>query len=389
MMLRLAVLAMAIMASSGCAAAAGNSGVTAGSGGGLALPFPEIPSFDKGSWRTDFSRHSVPLSEISSGGPGKDGIPAIDQPRFLSASAQIPWLKDQEPVVALVQGGEARAYPIQILIWHEIVNDTVGGVPVTVTFCPLCNTAIAFDRRAGGAVLDFGTTGNLRYSDLVMYDRQTESWWQQVTGEAIVGELTGQQLRPLPAAITSWRDFRNAYPTGRVLSQETGHVRSYGRNPYTGYDDVNATPFLYRGPSDGRLPPMARVVAVSLGGQHVAYPFRVLEERRVINHRVGGTDLVVLWSHGTASPLDAPDIASGRDIGATGVFQATLEGRRLTFAPGPEGAFIDQETGTSWNLLGQGVRGPLAGKELVPVVHGTHFWFAWAIFRPQTLVYQP
>jgi hypothetical protein len=149
-------------------------------------------------WQTDFSQHSVPLSEFQSGGPPRDGIPPIDNPRYVSPAEADTWLAPDEPViaVALEQDDEhvvARAYPLQILLWHEIVNDTLGETPVTVTFCPLCYTAVAYDRRLepGGTIYDFGTTGNLRHSDLVMWDRQTESWWQQFSGEAIVGELTG------------------------------------------------------------------------------------------------------------------------------------------------------------------------------------------------------
>jgi hypothetical protein len=154
-------------------------------------------------WKTDFSKHSVPLSEIIPGGPPRDGIPPIDRPVFETVAQADAWLKPQEPLIHFAVGNDVRAYPLQILIWHEIVNDEVGGIPVMVTFCPLCNTAIAFDRRVAGRVLDFGTTGNLRHSDLIMWDRQTESWWQQMTGEAIVGELTGMRLTLLPATIVS------------------------------------------------------------------------------------------------------------------------------------------------------------------------------------------
>ncbi len=344
-------------------------------------------TFSTAGWKTDFARHSVPFREITSGGPPKDGIPPVDRPKFEEASAKVEWLKENEPVVALQVGGDARAYPIQILMWHEIVNDTVGGTPVTVTLCPLCNTAIAFDRRLDGTVYDFGTTGNLRYSDLVMYDRQTESWWQQITGEGIVGELTGKRLTMLPASIISFKDFQSAYPKGKVLSRDTGFRRAYGKNPYTGYDDIRSSPFLFRGPSDGRLPPMQRVVTVSVDGQHAAYPFSILEERRAVNHRVGQTDLVVLWAPGTASALDRSDISQSRDIGASNVFLRHLDGQTLSFEPAGDGSFRDRETGTGWNLLGTGIRGPLAGRQLEPVVHANHFWFAWAVFKPETVVY--
>jgi hypothetical protein len=245
-------------------------------GRALAGTPPERPPFDTSGWKTDFTRHSVPFSEIASGGPPKDGIPAIDKPEFVSASAADGWLKPQEPVILFSRGDDHRAYPVQILIWHEIVNDTVGGVPVAITFCPLCNTAIAFQRQVKDQVVTFGTTGKLRFSDLVMYDRQTESWWQQATGQAIVGSLTGTQLVPLPAQTISWAMFRDAFPGGKVLSRQTGHNHAYGENPYVGYDDVNSSPFLYRGPKDSRLRAMERVVTVSIDAEDVAYPFSVL-----------------------------------------------------------------------------------------------------------------
>ncbi|MCI0635800.1 MAG: DUF3179 domain-containing protein, partial [Actinobacteria bacterium] len=140
------------------------------------------PPPDEIQWKTDFSKSSVPLDEFESGGPQKDGIPAIDKPRFLHVR-DVDFLEDREPVIAVSADGVTHGYPIQVLIWHEIVNAQLGEVPVAVTFCPLCNTAIAFDRRVDGRVFDFGTTGKLRHSDLVMYDRQTESWWQQFGGE--------------------------------------------------------------------------------------------------------------------------------------------------------------------------------------------------------------
>jgi hypothetical protein len=196
------------------------------------LPEEPPPARAESEFRTDFSKHSVPYSEILSGGPPKDGIPSIDAPKFQSTREADEWLSDREPVVFVQVGDDARAYPIQILIWHEIVNDTVGGEPLLVTFCPLCNTAIAFKRTFDGTVLDFGTTGRLRYSNLIMYDRQTETWWQQATGDAITGEYTGAQLEFYPASMISWADFKALYPDGKVLSRDTGHVRNYGRNPY-------------------------------------------------------------------------------------------------------------------------------------------------------------
>jgi hypothetical protein len=350
-------------------------------------PAPQRPSFSTAGWKTDFTRHSVPLSEISSGGPPRDGIPPIDRPVFQSLAEGDRAHEDREPVIAFVHAGDARAYPLSILIWHEIVNDTVGGLPVAVTFCPLCNTAIVFDRTVAGRVLDFGTTGNLRHSDLVMWDRQTESWWQQVTGEAIVGELTGTRLEFLPAAIVAWRDFKAAYPSGRVLSSETGYDRDYGVNPYTGYDDADEPPFLFKGETDGRLPPKERVVTVSLGGEDAAYPWSALARQRVVHDTVGGEPVVVFWQAGTASALDRSTIRDSRDVGAAAVYRPVVDGRRLTFQA-VEGGFRDAETGSRWSLLGQATAGPLAGTQLEPVISANHFWFAWAVFKPQTRVYR-
>jgi hypothetical protein len=249
-------------------------------------------------WKTDFSRHTVSYAEIISGGVPRDGIPPIDSPSFFSIEAANSWLADREPVIALEINGDARAYPLQIMTWHEIVNNSVGGIPVAVTFCPLCNSAIAFDRRMGEIVYDFGVSGKLRNSDLIMWDRQTESWWQQFTGEEIVGSLAGIRLDMLPAVIISWGDFKSAYPEGQVLSQDTGFSRPYSRNPYVGYDDVDNSPFLFRGDPDRRLLPMERVVAVTIDDASVAFPFSVLEKEKVINYQHGDQNLVVFFKPG-------------------------------------------------------------------------------------------
>jgi hypothetical protein len=353
------------------------------------LPDESPPPGATAEFKTDFSKHTIPYSEILSGGPPKDGIPAIDDPKFISVSEADVWLQEVEPVIFFQMGKDIRAYPLQILMWHEIVNDTVGDVPVVISFCPLCNTAIAFERTVDNQVLDFGTTGRLRFSNLIMYDRPTESWWQQATGEAIAGEFAGSRLAFRPASIISWADFKTTYPDGKVLSRETGFQRSYGDNPYVGYDDVNQPPFLYRGPkTPDKLPPVARVLTIDLNGDAVAYPYDMLKEARVINDTVGGTNIVVLWMEGTASALDATTVAEGRDVGAATALARDLEGQTLNFRL--DGSrIVDQETSSEWNVLGQAVRGALAGKHLTPVVAINHFWFSWAAFKPDTRVYQP
>src|SRR5215831_10163941 len=267
--------------------------------------------------RTDFSKHSVPFAGIKSGGPRKDGIPAIDAPRFErlahgKATGSIAALGDTEPVIALSIAEDARAYPLRVLIWHEIANDIVGGAPVVVTYCPLCNAALVFERVVDGRVLDFGTTGKLRNSDLVMYDRQTESWWQQFTGEAIVGAMTGRHLRLIPSRLESFDRFRQRFPQGQVLVPSNPGARNYGRNPYVGYDASGQKPFLYDGSLPNGIDPMERVIAVETRpGYHEAWSLPLLRERGTIENG----DIVLKWEAGQTSALDKRTIAGGRDVG--------------------------------------------------------------------------
>ena len=274
------------------------------------------------SWRTNFDVRSIELDEITSGGPPKDGIPPIDDPMFEPVAA-VSNLADTEPVVGVVINGEARAYPLQVLMWHEIVNDSIGGVPVSVTFCPLCNAAVVFDRRLDGMVLDFGTTGRLRNSDLVMYDRQTETWWQQFLGEAIVGELTGKMLRMIPSRLESFARFRERAPDGQVLVPNDPGMRRYGANPYASYDS-SARPFLYRGPGPQGIAPLARVVTgESASGGREAWSLDVLREKRRIESDAG---LVITWEPGQNSALDSSRISDGVDVGNVVVQRQTDNG---------------------------------------------------------------
>jgi len=271
-------------------------------------------------WSTDFSRRNVSLTEFQSGGPPRDGIPAIDRPQFVDVASADEWIDEREPVILVEHAAQPRVYPIQILMWHEIVNDEIAGTPVAVTFCPLCNTAIVFDRRLRGETLDFGTSGKLRNSDLVMYDRQTQSWWQQFGGEALVGRYAGERLEQLPARIVGWGEVKRRLPAARVLSRDTGHSRAYGDNPYQGYDDVDTPPFFgAANDDDGRLPPKERVVYIERGDDAIVVPFSVLEQKRELEVDVGGEQLVVRWTKGVASALDAGAIEEGRDVGAAEV----------------------------------------------------------------------
>ncbi len=356
------------------------------------------------AWRTDLARHTVPLGEIRPGGPPRDGIPPIDRPVFAPARDAPGYLSEDEPVVVLELDGERRAYPLSILILHEIVNDVVGGVAVAVTYCPLCNTGIAFRRTVDGRTLRMGTTGLLRHSNLIMWDDATESWWQQATGEAIAGELAGRVLDFIPVRIASWSSFRDAFPDGEVLTRDTGFERSYDLPPYGGYD---ASAELIRELSDGSLSPVERVVSVSWGGSRVAYPFGLLEETPIVHDVVGGRRIVVLYAGGTLSPfakrpifefdLIGSVVASGetvevdpasierRSVGSAAAYEPYAAGMELTFED-RGGVITDRETGSSWDILGRAVAGRLAGSRLPAVEHGNHFWFAQRLFFPDTIV---
>ena len=298
----------------------------------------------KREWpNTDFTKASVDFGEIFSGfagGTGKDRIPSIDAPKF-EPVAEVD-LPDREPVIGLAIGDDIRAYPLRILTWHEIVNDVVGGVPIAVTFCPLCNAAVVFDRRVDGRTLEFGTTGKLRNSDLVMYDRETESWWQQFLGEAIVGAMTGKRLEFLPARIESYARFRDRAPDGKVLVPSFFSMRRYGKNPYEGYDSLSQ-PFLYRGELPDGIAPLARVVTVG----KEAWALSLVRERK----RITTGDIVITWEPGQASALDTEIIAEGFDVG---------------------------------NVV---VQRPKASGELEDIVYGVDFAFAFHAFYPDAPIH--
>ncbi|MEO0357169.1 MAG: DUF3179 domain-containing protein [Pseudomonadota bacterium] len=273
------------------------------------------PEFWEVEWPdTDFETTNIESwTEILSGGPPKDGIPALSDPNFISVADETR-IEDREPVITVeIDGAVPRAYPIRYLTWHEIVNDTVAGVPIAVTFCPLCNSGITFDRRVDGQVLTFGVSGKLRNSDMVMYDRETQSWWQQAIGTGIVGVHTNAELTALPTWMESWAEFKARNPQGAVM-MEPNWNRAYGRNPYVNYDS-SRRPFLYNGemPPHG-IPPVARVVRVG----DRAWPLERLSQ----NPRVVEAGIELTWAAGQASALDDGTIAQGKDVGTVRVRDA-------------------------------------------------------------------
>jgi hypothetical protein len=348
--------------------------------------FPEGPSALSHRNSDEFPEPLIDIGQIISGGPPPDGIPPIELPLFFDVVDVVDRLPLDEAVVALEINGDARAYPVRAMVWHEIVNDTVGGVPVSVTYCPLCNSAVTYERTIDGNVTTFGTSGLLFASALVMYDRATESLWTHFDGRAVVGVLTGSQLVARSSPLISWGDFIENYPTGKLLDWDaTGFRRDYGRNPYVGYDSPDGTPFLFRGALDDRAAAMQRIVGISLENESVAYALEVVSsgEAKATNIDVDEAPLVIFWKAGQASALESVDLEGGRDVGSVGVFSRVVDGDTLTFTAAGDG-FFDDDTGTRWSLTGDAVSGPLKGKRLDSVPHLDTFWFAWSTYQPET-----
>ena len=347
-----------------------------------ALSDPNNPGFQK----------LVEPASIRSGGPAPDGIPSIDNPRFADVSV-VEELNEDEPVVAVSINGEARAYPIRILTRHELVNDTLGGVPVTISYCPLCNSAVTYDRRAANRVLDFGTSGNLYQSSLVMYDRQTQSLWTHYDGKAVIGHLAGAQLDFFPTQIIAWGKWQQDNPESQVLTGEIDDrsLDVYGRNPYVGYETSSnlLSPGFQSEPIDERLPAKERIIGLRTPeGEAVAIRHAHLREAQVIELSFGGLPLVVWNLPGATSAIDGRFVYEGQDVGTTGVFSALIGDIALTFEPA-EGGFRDRETGSLWSVTGKATEGTYEGAQLAPQEYLDTFWFAWATFNKSTTIIPP
>jgi hypothetical protein len=334
----------------------------------------------------EFPEPLIDPDEVISGGPPPDGIPPIDDPAFLDVVDNLELLPANEPVVVLEINGDAKAYPVRAMVWHEIVNDTVGGVPVSVTYCPLCNSAATYERTIDGVETTFGTSGRLFASALVMYDRATETLWTHYNGQAVIGVLAGAELVEHPSPLMAWEQFRSTYPTGKVLDwTQSGFNRDYGRNPYSGYDDPDNSPFLFRGTLDDRAAAMQRVVGVEHNGSSAAFALDVVSGGvgQATDVLVGDSRVVILWVPGQASALDDVQVSGGRDVGSAAVFVPKAGGRDLTFSYDGE-HFIDAETSSVWLLNGEAIEGELAGERLEQIPHLDTFWFAWSTYQPDT-----
>lgn len=338
------------------------------------------------SWTTNFEKKTIDLNELIAGGPPKDGIPALIDPKFTTIKGADDWLDLNEPVIAVEINSSAKAYPLQILMFHEIVNDRIGTVPLLVTFCPLCYSGLVFNRNVNGMPVKFGVTGLLRNSDLVMYDQLTESFWQQFTGKSIVGDMTGEKLEVISSQIISFGEFKNIYSNGLVLSQNTGFKRPYGKNPYFNYDNEDTVPFLFTGEKDSRLKQNEKVIGLTIKDSSKAYPYSITSEKNIIYDKLNNTEILIFHVPGTNSALDSRFINDSKDVGATGVFNPYLDGEKLIFNF-TDNKLIDTNTNSVWSITGKCISGKLKGEKLEKIHSGDYFAFAWLSFRPNSQIY--
>jgi hypothetical protein len=318
---------------------------------------------------TDGIKHIVPLDEIKSGGPPKDGIPSIDNPKFVKAQ-EAQFVSPDDLVIGLRLNGETRAYPLSILVWHEIVNDKFGDIPVAVTYCPLCFTTQVFDRRVNTEETEFGTSGKLYNSNLVMYDRNTDSMWSQALGKSITGELTGYELKKIPFDLARWSDWKKLHPDTLILTTDTGFSRPYGSDPYGDYY-TNSQIFFPVKNSDNRMYPKEMILGFDNNDTFKAYTLTDVESQKIINDSFGDKKLVLV----AIAPFTVH------------AFERTVEGQTLEFVLGKDG-IIDKQTNSEWNYDGLAISGQLKGKHLDRISFNPGFWFEWAAFHPNTEVYQ-
>lgn len=339
-------------------------------------------------WRTNFEEYSVDPEAFTDGGVGRDfRIVPIDNPRFVTITEASVWLDKRTPVIAVLLYQEARAYPLTLLVRHEIVNDEIGDMPIAVTYCPLCNSPIVYERLVDDNILRFGISGNLYGNNFVMYDDLTESWWHQFTGEAIVGDFTGTTLTIVQSQVVGFASFAEHYPDGMVLagdSNSSSAKRAYTMNPYLHYDE-SSSPLMNNGEYDRRLDPLERVLATVINDTPIAYSFTYLKAKGVVNDVVSEYPIVALWQPGVASALDGMTIEDSRDVGQAVLFGRELDGHILTFRY-VDGRIFDNETNSEWNIFGEAIEGELKGKQLPHLTCFSYFWFAWSESYPNTLL---
>jgi len=346
-------------------------------------------------WKTDTTKYNIDLSELSLVAT-KGLFPIIDYPKFIGKEEGLKSYYGHEPVISVEINGLAKAYPLNMLTFHEMVNDTLAGIPLLPSYCPLCNSGMVFDRRLNfdgkEYTLEFEVSGFLRNSNMVMFDRETESWWQQLMGDAIVGKFAGAELDIIPSMIISVEEFFESYPNGQILSKETGYEKTmerYGTNPYYHYDSISKNPysrFFNADSVDGRLPAMARVIDIQDDGKYKIYPFTAVAKEGVINDKFESKNIVIFYLSGTVSNMDERELAQSKDVGSVTAFNPMVDGKILIFSKKGD-VFVDDQSKSKWDITGKCINGKMKGKQLFIEPHSNHFAFSWLAFYPDSEIY--
>ncbi len=320
----------------------------------------------------------IPRGDVQDGGPGKDGIPSVDEPKFESITAA-DYMTDFDLILTIHKDGAQHSYPHPVLDWHEIVNDEVGNTAVTITYCPLTGTGTAWDRTLNGVKTTFGVSGLLYRNNLIPYDRKTGSNWSQMRLDCVNGELAGEQVVTYPMVEMSWTTFKKLFPQEQVLSTDTGSNRNYGRYPYGAYRTNHDLIIFPVGQEDSRLPAKERVLAVEVADKARVYRFGTFQSGLdVISDSFGGVDLVVFGSlQDNIMMAYQAQIGDGTKLEFVAE-EALLEG----------GVVMSDQLGNKWNIFGRAVEGPMAGQELVPVTTSMGYWFAFGAFYDQLEIYE-
>ena len=307
-------------------------------------------------------------------GQNRDAIPALTLPQ--TESGDVDFMQPDDRVLGVVVNGEARAYPFFILWWHEVVNDIVGNEPIAVTYCPLTGSGLTFSSRVDGVALEFGVSGLVFENNLMMFDRATESLWPQMLSQSRCGVASGSRLTPIPTVETTWSEWRRRHPSTTVVTPNTGFGRNYGSYPYGNYDFPSVGQLLFpSSPYSAARQPKERVLGLAIGDDAAAYPYwelALLGESVALNETVGGAPILLTF--------DSPSVTAL-------AFDRVVDGQTLTFAVSEEdpAILVDTETGSSWDLYGEALAGPLSGQRLTMRAEAyVAFWFAWSVFHPDT-----
>jgi hypothetical protein len=355
---------------------------------------PANPKHLPYQWTTDTSTHKVDLSELTIA-TIKDELPTLDYPKFIHRTDKLYNFYDHEPVIAITFSGQSKAYPLSLLTLFELSNDSLGGKQLMITYCPMCNAAIVYNRKVkkdgSEYLLNFGISGLLMHNDMVMYDKETNSWWEQLMGSAIVGKMTGTDLEMMPALLISAKDYFDRFPQGEILSPEGIHLlgKRHNHRPFhhlNHTDNTLDTTFYLPEKVDPRLPPLERVLDIHTPDHTIIFPFHVLAEKQVVNEVSDKLHYTIFYHSETVTVLDEDKLSRSKKVGSATAFRSVQGKDTFTFTKAGD-YFKDEQTGSTWDITGYCREGPAKGRQLWILPHSSHFAFAYLAFFPESIIY--